>query len=107
MALPAEVNAVPLHQDPHGALRVAGTRVTLDTVVAAYHRGDTPEQMAQDYSVLQAADVYAVIGYYLRHRDEVDAYLSRRRQEARALREEAEKLFPSAGLKERLQSRLR
>jgi hypothetical protein len=39
---------------------------------------------------LDLADVYAVIAYYLRHRDEVRAYLKRREEEAEALRAKIE-----------------
>jgi len=107
MAQPVATEPVPLATDADGVMRVAGTRVTLHTVIGAYKNGDTPEQIAQDYSVLQAGDIYAVIAYYLRHQQEVEAYLDRRRKEARAVREEFEKRFPSEGLKERLQRRLR
>ncbi len=98
---------IPVVIDAHGVMRVAGTRVPLDTVVAAYEKGETPEQIAHDYSALETADIYAAIAYYLRHRQEVEAYLERRREKARAVREEFKKRFPSDGLKERLQSRLR
>lgn len=73
---------------------------------AAYRKGDTPEQIAQDYSSLQAADIYAVIAYYLRHQDEVAAYLARREQQADAVRRKFQALFRAEGLRERLQSRL-
>ena len=107
MSSAAAVEPVPLITDADGVLRVGGTRVTLDTVVAAYRKGDTPEQIAQDYSSLQPADIYSVIAYYLRHQDEVAAYLERRAQRADAVRRKFEELFPSAGLRERLQNRLR
>jgi uncharacterized protein (DUF433 family) len=97
---------VPLTTDAEGVIRVGGTRVTLDTVIAAYRKGDTPEQIAQDYSSLQAADIYAVIAYYLRHLDEVAAYLERREQQADAVRRKFQALFPATGLRERLQNRL-
>jgi uncharacterized protein (DUF433 family) len=107
MAQSVATEPVPLARDADGVMRVAGTRVTLDTVITAYKNGDTPEQIAQDYSALEAADIYAVIAYYLRHRQELDTYLERRQEEARAVREDFEKRFPSDGLKERLQRRLR
>ena len=107
MASPVVADPVPLSTDAHGVLRVAGTRVTLDTVISAYKAGDTPEQIAQDYSSLETADIYAAIAYYLRHRGEVDAYLERRRDRARSVREEFEERFPPDGVKERLQDRLR
>src|ERR1700704_4783372 len=98
---------VPLTIDAEGVIRVGSTRVTLDTVVGAYRKGDTPEQIAQDYSSLQVADIYAVIAYYLRHQNEVAAYLERREQQVDSVRRKFQALFPSAGLRERLQSRLR
>jgi len=98
---------VPLTLDSEGVIRVGSTRVTLDTVIGAYRKGDTPEQIAQDYSSLQVADIYAVIAYYLRHQNEVAAYLGRREQQTESVRRKFQALFPSEGLRERLQSRLR
>lgn len=97
---------IPLTTDSQGVLRVAGTRVTLDTVIEVYKAGSTPEEIARHYPALQLADVYAVMTYYLRHRDDVEAYLSRRREEAAAVRREVESRFDTRGLRERLLSRL-
>lgn len=107
MSQPLAKEPVPLSTDEHGVIRVGGSRVPIDTVLSAYRRGDTPEQIAQDYSVLQLADIYAVIAYYLKHREKVDAYLEKRHRQVAAVREEFEKRFPSEGLKERLRDRLR
>ena len=107
MAVLAETEPVPLRQDEDGVIRVGGTRVTLDTVLAAYAQGSTPEQIAQDYSALQTADIYAAIAYYLRHRDEVEEYLQRRLRLADEARRELEARFPREGIRERLESRLR
>ena len=52
---------------------MAGTRVSLDIVVAAFHAGATAEEIARDYPSLRLADIYAVITYYLRHEVEVEA----------------------------------
>jgi hypothetical protein len=59
-------------------------------VVEQYENGMTPEDMVRAYSTLVLADVHAVIAYYLRHRDEVRAYMTRRREEAEALRAKIE-----------------
>jgi uncharacterized protein (DUF433 family) len=107
MALLAKTEPVPLREDDKGVIRVGGTRVTLDTVLTAHRKGSTPEQIAQDYSSLHTADVYAAIAYYLRHREEVEEYLHRRRQAAEAVRKEFQERFPAEGLRERLESRLR
>ena len=46
--------------------------------------------MVRVYDTLGLADVHAVIAFYLRHRDEVRAYLKRRAEEAEALRAKIE-----------------
>ena len=85
---------VPLQADEHGTIRVSGTRVTLDTVIARYHQGDSPETIHEGFDVLPLNDIYAVIAYYLAHRDELDAYLKRRDEEAEQVRQEWEAKYP-------------
>jgi uncharacterized protein (DUF433 family) len=93
---------VPIHTDTDGVVRVAGTRVTLDTIVDAFETGATAEEIAQQYPTVPLVDVYSVITYYLRHKREVDAYLSERDVLAARVREEVERRFPSSGIRERL-----
>lgn len=52
----------------------------LELVIHAFQDGATPETICQRYPTLSIADVYSVIAYYLRHRDELDEYLSEREQ---------------------------
>ena len=84
---------MPLCENEHGDIRVGNTRVLLESVVHAYQRGESAEVIAANYPVLELADVYFAIGYYLRHRSEVEEYL--RRQELRA-EEIRHKLGPMA-----------
>lgn len=105
MALVNAVERVPLKEDAGGVIRVGGTRVTLDSVIAAYHMGSAPEQILEQYPVLQLADIYAVISYYLRHRDEVDAYIAQNRQEAELARKEYEKEHSAQPSREQLLAR--
>jgi uncharacterized protein (DUF433 family) len=72
---------VPIHTDADGVVRVARTRVTLDTIVGAFESGATAEEIAQQYSSVPLVDVYSVITYYLRHKPEVDTYLKKREDE--------------------------
>ncbi len=96
---------VPLRTDADGNVRVGGTRVTLDTLVAAYSQGASAEEIAQYYPSLELADVYAVLGYYLRHRSEIDAYVRQRQQEADVIREKYRAMFDQTGIRERLLAR--
>src|SRR5690348_12621772 len=98
-------NPVPLASDDHGVVRVGGTRVTLDTVVAAFERGATAEEIVQQYPSLSLADVYVVLGYYLRHRESVDRYLAQRRLVAEQVHQETMERSAVSGVRERLQGR--
>ena len=94
MMLKIEKQPVPLTANEYGVLRITGTRVSLDSVIAAFDLGATPEQIIHKFPTLKLADVYAVITYYLRHQDEVQSYLAEQRQTAEALRKVLEAEFP-------------
>ncbi len=81
---------IPLRADQHGAIRVGNTRVLLELVVHAYLSGETPEGIVDQYSTLTTSDVYAVIAYYLTHREEIDAYVRQRDAEAEQIIREIE-----------------
>lgn len=83
--------APPLHQDASGALRVGHSRVLVDLVIHAFQDGATPEAIAQRYPTTTLADIYAVIAYYLRHREEIEAYLQEREQRAQEVRQRIER----------------
>ena len=95
----------PLQRDQAGTIRVGGTRVTLDTVVGTWEEGATAEEIIQRYDVLTLADVHATLSYYLRHREEIQAYLNRRRNEAEEVRLENEQRFPPDTFRARLFAR--
>src|SRR5438270_1872005 len=82
-----------------------GTRVTLDTVVGTFLEGATAEEIALRYDSLHLRDIYAVIAYYLSHREEVDAYLREARRQAEQVRKENEARFNPVGIRERVLSR--
>lgn len=105
MTLVIETETLPLMLDSDGVVRVGGTRVTLDTIVAAFEDGATAEEIVQHYPSLQLEDTYFAIGYYLRHRPDVEAYLSYRRQLAETVRKENMTRFDQRGVRERLMAR--
>ena len=97
--------SLPLEMDHDGVIRISGTRVTLETIISAFDRGATPEEIASQYPTVPLADIYAVIAYYLSHRNEVEAYLAQRRHEAARIRAENERRFDPRGIRERLMAR--
>src|SRR5687767_14719465 len=66
---------------------VAGTRVSLDSIVYAFYAGQTAESIAQMFPMLTLEQVYGAVAYYLAHRAEIDKYLSTARSDFEALRQ--------------------
>ena len=97
---------IPLRTDEHGVIRVSGTRVTLATVITRHNEGDTPETIHEGFDVLPLNDIYAVIAYYLAHREELDAYLQHNEEEAERQRQEWEAKYPPKVSKAELLARL-
>jgi uncharacterized protein (DUF433 family) len=105
MALAISLEPAPIETDAYGVVRVSRTRVTLDTVVTAFLEGCTSEEIGEQYPSLQLSDIYLVIGYYLRHRDEVHAYLAERQHQSKVIQQEAEQRFNPIGIRDRLLAR--
>jgi uncharacterized protein (DUF433 family) len=105
MGFTIAADPVPLRIDESGTVRVGKTRVLIDLVVGGYQAGDSPEVIVEKYTSLQLADVYAVIAYYLRHQEEVDAYLQERERLAIEIRRKIEAHNSQDGLRERLLAR--
>ena len=72
----------PLHLDDRGAIRVIGSRITLDTLVAKFKLGDTPEDLHEGFPSLSLAQIKGVIAWYLNHTAEADEYLAKGDAEA-------------------------
>jgi uncharacterized protein (DUF433 family) len=92
--LPLDSAPPPLRIDEAGAVRIGKSRITLALVVEEYESGMTPDDMVRAYDTLDLADVYEAIAYYLRHRDAVRQYMTRRNEQAAALRAEIEARQP-------------
>ena len=74
--------------------RVAGSRVSLDSLVYDFLSGLSPESIAENYDTLTLEQVYGAITYYLAHRSEVDAHLKRNRAKFDALRVQGRNAHP-------------
>ena len=97
----------PLRVEPDGTVRVGKTRVTLDVLLGAYNLGKSPQTIVREYTTLELADVYAVIGYYLQNKAEVDEYLRVRAEEAEELRIKIEADPDNQAFRERVLARAR
>jgi uncharacterized protein (DUF433 family) len=63
--------------DEHGVLRVGAGRVMLDSVLAAWDQGHSPETIRAQYPSLTLEEVYGAIAWCLSHQGEVFEYLKR------------------------------
>ncbi len=101
-----EPRAVPLTRLENGVYRVTDTRIPLERIVECYQEGMTPEDIVRDFDTLRLSDVYAVISYYLDHKDAVEEYMREQEEEAEALRQMIEANQPwRPGLREELLAR--
>ena len=73
---------VPLLASEDGTIRIAGTRVSLDSILHHYQQGATAEEIALRFPALRLADIHACLAYFLNHSDQVKDYLDQRRQQA-------------------------
>ena len=97
MTVVIQTAAPPIRQDESGSLRVGNSRVLLELVIQEFQDGATPETIVQQFPTLKLADVYAVIGYYLGHREEIEAYLTEREDMARDVRQRIDNAQPDLG----------
>lgn len=69
------------------AYRIAGTRVSLDSVVYEYQKGSSPESIQDSFPVLTLEQVYGAIAYYLANKAKIDEYLADDEEEFEKLRQ--------------------
>ena len=83
-----------------GVYYIRPTRVSLDSIVYAFHEGCSPEAIREDFEGLTLAQVYGAIAFYLDHQAEVDVYLTHRRAEWTELEQQGNP--PGPGLRARI-----
>jgi uncharacterized protein (DUF433 family) len=96
----------------NGGYYVAGTRISLDSVVYAFLRGETPEEIEDSYpGCMTPEQIVGAIEFYTRNRSMVDEYLRQGELEFDRMREESRAQDPEfyakmeAAQQERLLSR--
>ena len=75
-------------EERDGGFYVAGTRVSLDSVVYAFLRGESPEGIAESFPAISLEQIFGALAYYAANREDVDRYLAAGRAEFEALRQE-------------------
>jgi uncharacterized protein (DUF433 family) len=63
-------------EERNGGLYVAGTGVSVDSVVIRFQQGASPEKIVQSFPTLKLAQVYGVIAYYLENERLVSDYVA-------------------------------
>jgi uncharacterized protein (DUF433 family) len=77
-----------------GAYRIAGTRISLDSVIYAFRRGAAPESIQRSFPLLTLEQIYGAITFYLAHQTEIDQYLSEGEAEFEELRQASQETHP-------------
>lgn len=106
-AMPSVVGTIPkpVRVDAYGVLRVGQTRVSLDSVVYAFNRGEDAAEIQRNFDTLSLAEIHSAIAYYLHNKSEVDSYLEEQLIEFERLRAEHEAKYPPTITREMLLAR--
>jgi uncharacterized protein (DUF433 family) len=81
-------------EEHSGAYFIAGARVSLDSVVYAFLRGESPEAIAESFPVLTLEQILGSLAFYLANRDEIDQYLLQGKEDFERLRQQARQNNP-------------
>ena len=81
-------------EQQEGVYRIAGTRVSLDSVVYAYRRGASPESIQRSFPSLALEQVHGALAFYLSHQAEIDEYLVNGEEEFEELRQASREANP-------------
>lgn len=95
----------PLIQNTDGTIRIADSRVTLDSLINAFQKGATAEQIQDSFPSLSLPAIYGAIAWYLDHQDQAKTYLTERRAEAVSQRHEIENQPNIHAFRERIRTR--
>jgi uncharacterized protein (DUF433 family) len=79
----------------NGGYYVAGSRVSLASIVYEYHEGAAPETIRQNFPSLSLEQIHGAIAFYLGHQEQVEAYLSELEKKWEELESAAKPTDPS------------
>ena len=75
----------PYIEGRDSGLYVAGTGVSLDSIVIRFQQGPSPKKIANTFPALKLSQVYGVIAYYLENEKTINGYLAEGEQEIERL----------------------
>jgi uncharacterized protein (DUF433 family) len=93
---------IPLTMGEDGTIRIANSRVTLESVIHEFKLGASAEQIQEDFPSVPLRDLYSVVAHYLSHVEEVEEYLRAQKREEGQVRAEIEGRVEAGGLRRRL-----
>jgi uncharacterized protein (DUF433 family) len=70
-----------------GGYWISGKRISLDSVVYAFRRGQSPESIKRSFPLLNLEEIYGAIAFYLANQTEIDDYLKQEDAEFENMRE--------------------
>jgi uncharacterized protein (DUF433 family) len=79
-----------------GDILLEGSHIFLEHIIEAFQQGNHPEDIQQSFPSISLADIYAVIAYYLRHRDKVERYMAKQAEHAEQAMVDARPYAPKA-----------
>jgi uncharacterized protein (DUF433 family) len=77
-----------------GGYYIEGTRISLDSVVYAFLRGESPEGIAESFPALTLEQMFGALTFYMANRGRIDEYLSQSRREFEHMRLQARQNNP-------------
>ena len=99
------IQTVPLTVWEDGSIRVAGSRVTLDSIVNEFKLGATAEQVLHSFPSVSLREIYGTIFYYLNNTEAIEEYLRQREACADETRAFIESRLDTKSLRERILAR--
>jgi len=80
-----------------GGYWVAGSRVSLDSIVYRWREGLSPEAIQGEcFTTLTLAQVFGALAYYLDHQAEIDKYLEEEEANEEQVRAQIRAAYPAA-----------
>jgi uncharacterized protein (DUF433 family) len=86
----AETSISYVEQTEAGSWRLAGSRVSLDSVIHLHHDGLVPNEIVLQFPSLSIEQVHGAIAFYLHNQEEIDEYFKQQQDRCEQLAKEAE-----------------